>query len=148
FVRGQDVDALIFHAEIVEDLDDLTGETALRETRRALHEKHDVVGLHFIVDEIVDAGHLRSFQNTGPNSGTGWEDISHIVALNAGNHPDRVKASQMREKFAFAGATSCRSGRCSRERTRITPVRSSAMRARAARRPYCPSAHHRPSGAA
>ena len=44
------VDALVGHAEVVEDLDHLAGEAAHRELRRALHEEHHVVGLHFVVD--------------------------------------------------------------------------------------------------
>src|SRR5690606_18853214 len=105
FIRRQNVDALILHTEIVEDLNDLTGETALRETRRALHEKHDVVGLHFIRDEIVDAGHLRSFPSITPKSRLTFRTglcakqirrgkfrrkqggLSQYSHLNAGNHP-------------------------------------------------------------
>src|SRR5690348_8525769 len=41
---------------MVEDLHHLTGEAAHRELRGSLHEQHHVVGLHFIVDELLD-GH-------------------------------------------------------------------------------------------
>src|ERR1700759_4244876 len=54
----QNVEALVADADVVEDLHHLTGKTALRKLRRALHEKHDVVRLHFAVDEFLDA-HLR-----------------------------------------------------------------------------------------
>jgi len=57
-VVGQHVDALVGHAEVAEDLGDLAGEAALREVRRAFHEQHDVVRLHFVVDLGVDVGHL------------------------------------------------------------------------------------------
>jgi hypothetical protein len=40
---------------VIEDLNDLSGEPALRKLRRALHEQHDVVRLHFIGDELFDA---------------------------------------------------------------------------------------------
>jgi hypothetical protein len=43
---------LIRHAEVVEDLDDLAGEAAHRELRRALHEEHHVV-LHLGFDLVV-----------------------------------------------------------------------------------------------
>ena len=50
------VEAFVGHAEVVEDLHDLGRESAHRELRITLHEQHDVVALHFIVDELVD-GH-------------------------------------------------------------------------------------------
>ena len=52
------VDALVVDAEVVEDLHDLAGEPALREAGRALHEEHDVVALHFVVDVVVDTAHV------------------------------------------------------------------------------------------
>ena len=42
-------------ADVIEDLDHLAREPALRKLRRALHEQHDVVGLHFVLDELLDA---------------------------------------------------------------------------------------------
>jgi hypothetical protein len=39
---------------MIEDLHHLAGKSAHRKLRRALHEKHDVVCLHFIVDELLD----------------------------------------------------------------------------------------------
>src|SRR6185312_7026712 len=54
----ENIEALVADADVVEDLHHLAGKTALRELRRALHEKHDVVRLHFAVDELLDA-HLR-----------------------------------------------------------------------------------------
>ena len=56
-VGFQHVDALVADAEIIEDLHDLAGKAALREGRRALHEKHDVAGFHLIVDPLVDSCH-------------------------------------------------------------------------------------------
>src|SRR5580704_4089955 len=50
----QHVEALIGHAQVIQDLYDLAGEAAHRELRRALHEQHDVVALYFIVDELLD----------------------------------------------------------------------------------------------
>src|SRR5690554_2766258 len=41
-VGGQDVDALIVDAEVIQNLHDLPGETALRKAGGALHEKHHV----------------------------------------------------------------------------------------------------------
>ena len=49
------VEAFVGDAQVVEDLHDLAGKSALRKLRRALHEQHHVVGLHFIVDELIDA---------------------------------------------------------------------------------------------
>jgi hypothetical protein len=40
---------------MIEDLHDLTGESALRKLRRAFHEQDDVVALHLVVDELIDA---------------------------------------------------------------------------------------------
>src|SRR5215472_12217037 len=54
----QDVQALIADTDVVEDLHHLAGKTALRKLRRALHEQHDVVRLHFVVDKLLD-GHIR-----------------------------------------------------------------------------------------
>src|SRR3954463_3653505 len=47
------VDALERLPDVVEDLDHLAREAAHRELRRALHEEHHVVGLHFGVDAGV-----------------------------------------------------------------------------------------------
>ncbi|CVI61865.1 hypothetical protein AGR9A_Cc80122 [Agrobacterium salinitolerans str. Hayward 0363] len=54
---GKHVDALVLDAEIIEDLYHLAGKTALRKLRGALHEKNDVVALHFAVDHVVNAAH-------------------------------------------------------------------------------------------
>ncbi len=51
----KNVQALVADPDVIEDLDHLAGKTALRKLRRALHEQHDVVRLHFIVDELLDA---------------------------------------------------------------------------------------------
>lgn len=56
--RFENVEAFVADTDVVEDLNDLTGKPALRELRRALHEQHDVVRLHFVVDELLDA-HFR-----------------------------------------------------------------------------------------
>src|SRR5690606_10150271 len=53
------VDALVVDADVIEDLNNLAGETALREAWRSLHEEHDLVALDFIVDEFRDAAHIR-----------------------------------------------------------------------------------------
>lgn len=68
-VVGQHVDALVGDAEIVEDLDDLAGESALRKLRGSLHEENDVVGLDFIVDEFVDAGHCSILSERAAREG-------------------------------------------------------------------------------
>src|SRR5690606_25879786 len=47
-VGREHVDAVVVHAQIVQNLDDLTGEAALRKARGAFHEKHDVIGLDFV----------------------------------------------------------------------------------------------------
>src|SRR3974390_1074141 len=52
------VETLIDHAEIIEDLHDLTGEAAHRKLRRAFHEQHHLVSLDLVVDELID-GHSR-----------------------------------------------------------------------------------------
>src|SRR5690606_9345071 len=57
-VRGQDIDALVVDAEVVENLHHLTREAALRKAGRALHEEHHVVALDFVVDESGDLAHL------------------------------------------------------------------------------------------
>src|SRR5499426_2892047 len=57
----EDVDAFVWHADVVEDLHDLAGESALRELRRALHEQHHVVAFDLVVDPLLDA-HLSSFR--------------------------------------------------------------------------------------
>src|ERR1700761_1357137 len=51
----ENVQTLIADPDVIEDLHHLAGKTALRKLRRALHEQHDVVRLHFIVDELLDA---------------------------------------------------------------------------------------------
>ena len=51
----ENVQTLVADADVVEDLNHLTGETALRKLRRSLHEQHDVVRLHFVVDELLNA---------------------------------------------------------------------------------------------
>ena len=51
----QHVEAFVGDAEMVEDLHHLAGKSALRKLRRAFHEQHHVVCLHFIVDELLDA---------------------------------------------------------------------------------------------
>ena len=56
---GKHVDRLVIHTDVIQHLDNLAGEPTLREFRGALHEEHDVVGLDFVVDEIVDAAHFR-----------------------------------------------------------------------------------------
>src|SRR4030088_1647853 len=53
--RFKDVEALVADPDVVENLHHLAGETALRKLRRSLHEQHDVVRLHFLVDELLDA---------------------------------------------------------------------------------------------
>ncbi len=58
FAGLENVQALVGDADVIENLDHLARESALRKLRRALHEQHDVVGLHFIVDELFDA-HYR-----------------------------------------------------------------------------------------
>ena len=66
----QNVQALVADPDVIEDLHHLTGKTALRKLRRPLHEQHDVVRLHFIVDELLDA-HIRVLlrhQPCGPAS--------------------------------------------------------------------------------
>jgi hypothetical protein len=55
-VRLEHVQALIGHAEVIEDLHHLPGKPAHRELRRALHEQHHVVAFDLVVDELVD-GH-------------------------------------------------------------------------------------------
>ena len=56
-VGGQHVDAFVVDAEIVEDLDDLALEAALRKARRALHEHNHFIALHFAVDVVANAAH-------------------------------------------------------------------------------------------
>src|SRR5262249_34206534 len=53
------VEALIGHPKIVEDLHHLAREPAHRKLRRSLHEQNDVVGLHLMVEELLDS--LRGF---------------------------------------------------------------------------------------
>src|SRR2546427_2690734 len=55
-VRFEHVQALIAHAEMIENLHYLPGKSAHRKLRRALHEQHHVVALDLIVDELLD-GH-------------------------------------------------------------------------------------------
>jgi hypothetical protein len=43
---------------MIEDLHHLTGKTALWKLRRPLHKQYDVVRLHFVVNELLDA-HIR-----------------------------------------------------------------------------------------
>src|SRR5512146_2893828 len=59
-VRFQHVDTFVTDAEMVEDLDDLPRKSAHRKLRRALHEEHHVVALHFIVDELLDTHGISS----------------------------------------------------------------------------------------
>ena len=49
------IESIVNGADVVEDLHHLPGEAALRKLRRSLHEQHDVVRLHFVVDELLDA---------------------------------------------------------------------------------------------
>src|SRR5262245_3445225 len=60
FVGFKNVDAFVSHPEMVEDLHDLAGKAAHRKLRRAFHEQHDVVCLHFIVDELLDSHGISS----------------------------------------------------------------------------------------
>src|SRR5258707_14423494 len=55
-VRFEHVQALIAHAEMIENLHHLSGKSAHRKLRRALHEQHHVVAFELIVDEFLD-GH-------------------------------------------------------------------------------------------
>src|SRR5690242_3175358 len=55
FVGFQHVDAFVADTEMVKDLDDLTRKSTHRKLRRAFHEQHNVVCLHFIVDELLDS---------------------------------------------------------------------------------------------
>src|SRR2546421_186524 len=55
-VGFKDVQSLVAHAEMVEDLHDLSGKAAHRELRGALHEQHHVIALDLICDELLD-GH-------------------------------------------------------------------------------------------
>src|SRR3954465_5951863 len=52
--RFKHVEALVADPDVVEDLHHLAGKTALRKLRRSLHEQHDVLRLHFVVDELLD----------------------------------------------------------------------------------------------
>jgi hypothetical protein len=62
--------ALVVDTDIVENLYHPAGKPTLGEIRGALHEEHDVVALHFIVDEIVDAAHkIVLFAVPGSRSG-------------------------------------------------------------------------------
>src|SRR5580700_9964275 len=54
----ENVETLVGHAQIIEDLHHLPRKSAHRKLRRSLHEQNDVVGLHLIVDELFD-GHRR-----------------------------------------------------------------------------------------
>ncbi len=54
-VEFEHVEPFVGDAQVIEDLHHLAGKSALRELRRALHEQHHVVTLHFIVDELLDA---------------------------------------------------------------------------------------------
>src|SRR5206468_2603298 len=60
FVGLKHVDAFVGHPEMVENLDHLSRKPAHRELRRALHEKHHVISLQFIVDELLDAHRIPS----------------------------------------------------------------------------------------
>src|SRR5712675_1719784 len=51
----KDIQSLVADPDVIEDLHHLSGKTALRKLRRALHEQHDVVRLHFLVDKLLDA---------------------------------------------------------------------------------------------
>ena len=52
------IDALIGHAQMVENLHDLTGETAHRKIRRAFHEEHDIIAGDFVFDLRLHVGHV------------------------------------------------------------------------------------------
>jgi len=54
----KDIEPLVADADVIENLHHLPGEAALRKLRRSLHEQHDVVRLHFVVNELLDA-HIR-----------------------------------------------------------------------------------------
>src|SRR5262249_1502183 len=51
----ENVEALVGHANVIENLHHLGGKSAHWELRRSFHEQHDVVRLHFIFDELLDA---------------------------------------------------------------------------------------------
>src|SRR5262249_17800382 len=72
--RLQNVQAFVADADVVEDLHHLARESALGELRRALHKQHDVVGLHLVVDKLLDA-HLR-FLLGRPAATLPWPDRS------------------------------------------------------------------------
>src|SRR5690606_2264951 len=59
FGRIEHVDALVVGSDVVENLHDLAGKTALREAGRPLHEQHHVAALHFAADVIVDRAHIK-----------------------------------------------------------------------------------------
>ena len=46
---------------MLENLHRAAREAAHRHVRRALHEKHNVIGFDFIVDLAVNVGHLNFF---------------------------------------------------------------------------------------
>src|SRR5262245_32475461 len=56
----QHVDAFVADSKMIEDLDHLAGKSTHRKLRRALHEQHHVVSLHFIVDELLDSHGILS----------------------------------------------------------------------------------------
>src|SRR5690606_19158355 len=56
-VAFQNVGGLILDAEVVQDLDDLPGKTALWEIGGALHEQENIAGLDLLVDEGVGFAH-------------------------------------------------------------------------------------------
>src|SRR5215216_6223516 len=52
-VAFENVDPFEGHADMIEDLNDATREAAHRDVGGALHEQHDVVRLHLIVDDLI-----------------------------------------------------------------------------------------------
>src|SRR3546814_18591121 len=65
---GQDIDALVIKTEVIENLDDLPGETALGKLRSALHEEDNIVRLYFIGDEFLNSAHLMILVCPGSSS--------------------------------------------------------------------------------
>jgi hypothetical protein len=67
-VGFQHVEALIAHAEVIEDLHHLSRKAAHRELRRAFHEQHHVVGFDLVGDELID-GHEIPHLSAQPSVG-------------------------------------------------------------------------------
>ena len=71
FAVFQHIDRLqVGHAASLQDLDRTAGETALRKLGGALHEQHDVVVLHEIIDALLDVGH-----------GSGKQEKAHAAPI-------------------------------------------------------------------